>query len=159
MSKKVEEGSQLLSVMEHLHKFPNPCKKGHSMPYLPLGSEWEIYFTKVTKWKEDHEKLFAKKVSRIQEEIEKALQGEIIVVRATCQGEEFQEKIIYHLTNLVLKLKPKAKALLVSPEKKLEEAQKHHKKHGDMNGHTCLLNECTIHYPKRKLEGSKEKKK
>lgn len=32
---------------------------------------------------------------------------------------------------------------------KLEEARKHHKKHGDMDGHTCLLNECPIHYPKK----------
>ena len=24
----------------------------------------------------------------------------------------------------------------------------HHKKHGDMDGHICLLNECPIHYPK-----------
>lgn len=23
-----------------------------------------------------------------------------------------------------------------------------HKQHGDMHGHTCLLNECPIHYPK-----------
>jgi len=54
-------------------------------------------------------------------------------------------------------------ALLVSPREEkegsaftsLEEAHKHHKKHGDMNGHTCLLNECPIHYPKRKKEGEK----
>ena len=23
----------------------------------------------------------------------------------------------------------------------------HHEKHGDMDGHTCLLNECALHYP------------
>ena len=31
---------------------------------------------------------------------------------------------------------------------KVAEARRHHKKHGDMDGHTCLLAECELHYPK-----------
>ncbi len=27
-------------------------------------------------------------------------------------------------------------------------ARRHHLKHGDMDGHTCLLSVCAIHYPK-----------
>jgi len=33
----------------------------------------------------------------------------------------------------------------------IEEARKHHKRHGDMDGRICLLNECPIHYPKESL--------
>lgn len=36
--------------------------------------------------------------------------------------------------------------------KSVKEAIRHHKKHGDMDGHTCLLAECPLHYPK-KVEG------
>jgi len=35
-----------------------------------------------------------------------------------------------------------------TPENSVEEAMKHHKRHGDMDGHTCLLNGCALHYPK-----------
>ena len=36
----------------------------------------------------------------------------------------------------------------------LEDAKKHHKKHGDMDGKTCLLSDCPIHYPaNRKVTG------
>jgi len=35
-----------------------------------------------------------------------------------------------------------------TPENSVEEAIKHHKRHGDMDGHICLLNECALHYPK-----------
>lgn len=44
-----------------LPKFPNPYEKG-SMPYLPLGSEWEEYFSKVCKWK-------AEMVEKLEERI------------------------------------------------------------------------------------------
>lgn len=30
----------------------------------------------------------------------------------------------------------------------IETAKNHHKKHGDMDGNICLLNECALHYPK-----------
>jgi len=29
----------------------------------------------------------------------------------------------------------------------VQKAIDHHKKHADMHGHTCLLNECALHYP------------
>jgi len=35
-----------------------------------------------------------------------------------------------------------------TPANDVETARKHHKKHGDMDGHICLLNECALHYPK-----------
>lgn len=35
--------------------------------------------------------------------------------------------------------------------KEILPALEHHAKHGDMDGNTCLLSECTIHYP----EGSR----
>jgi len=38
-------------------EFPNAYVKG-SMPYLPLGSEWDKYFDEVTEWKKKAEKLF-----------------------------------------------------------------------------------------------------
>ena len=28
-------------------------------------------------------------------------------------------------------------------------ARAHHAKHGDMEGHTCLLRECALHYPRK----------
>ena len=30
----------------------------------------------------------------------------------------------------------------------VQEAIEHHRKQGDMDGHTCLLNKCALHYPK-----------
>ena len=37
----------------------------------------------------------------------------------------------------------------------VEVARRHHLKHGDMDGHTCLLSACAIHYPKvQRSEGS-----
>jgi len=35
-----------------------------------------------------------------------------------------------------------------TPENSIEEARKHHKEHGDMDGETCLLNKCALHYVK-----------
>lgn len=29
----------------------------------------------------------------------------------------------------------------------VEVARRHHLKHGDMDGHTCLLSKCALHYP------------
>jgi len=39
-----------------------------------------------------------------------------------------------------------------TPANDIEEARKHHAKHGDMDGHTCLLNECALHYPKEEKQ-------
>lgn len=33
------------------------------------------------------------------------------------------------------------------PENSIDAAVKHHKKHGDMDGLTCLLGACALHYP------------
>ena len=33
----------------------------------------------------------------------------------------------------------------------VQKAIDHHKKHGDMDGHTCLLNECALHYPEASI--------
>ena len=33
-----------------------------------------------------------------------------------------------------------------TPANDIESARKHHKQHGDMDGHTCLLAECALHY-------------
>ena len=35
-----------------------------------------------------------------------------------------------------------------TPANSIEAAREHHTKHGDMDGHTCLLAECALHYPK-----------
>ena len=34
-----------------------------------------------------------------------------------------------------------------TPSNDRQAARRHHKKHGDMNGETCLLSECRLHYP------------
>ncbi len=34
-----------------------------------------------------------------------------------------------------------------TPSNDIRAARRHHKKHGDMNGQTCLLSECRLHYP------------
>ena len=39
---------------------------------------------------------------------------------------------------------PDKKGICTSEEHR---ACEHHRKHGDMDGHTCLLNECALHYP------------
>ena len=33
------------------------------------------------------------------------------------------------------------------PAISVEAARRHHLKHGDMDGHTCLLARCALHYP------------
>jgi hypothetical protein len=38
----------------------------------------------------------------------------------------------------------------------IKEAKKHHRKHGDMDGRICLLNECVLHYPKQREEMEEE---
>jgi hypothetical protein len=35
-----------------------------------------------------------------------------------------------------------------SPATSIAAAKRHHKRHGDMDGHTCLLSACALHYPK-----------
>ena len=35
-----------------------------------------------------------------------------------------------------------------APAMSVEGALNHHKEHGDMDGHTCLLARCALHYPK-----------
>lgn len=34
-----------------------------------------------------------------------------------------------------------------TPSNDIRAARRHHKKHGDMNGKTCMLSECRLHYP------------
>jgi len=34
-----------------------------------------------------------------------------------------------------------------SPETSVDAAKEHHRIHGDMDGHTCLLGRCALHYP------------
>ncbi len=34
-----------------------------------------------------------------------------------------------------------------TPSNDIRAARRHHKKHGDMDGQTCLLSECRLHYP------------
>ena len=34
-----------------------------------------------------------------------------------------------------------------NPADDIEAARRHHKMHGDMDGNTCLLNKCALHYP------------
>ncbi len=34
-----------------------------------------------------------------------------------------------------------------TPGTNIRDARRHHKKHGDMDGKTCLLSECKLHYP------------
>ncbi len=34
-----------------------------------------------------------------------------------------------------------------TPSNDRQAARRHHKKHGDMHGDTCLLSECRLHYP------------
>lgn len=34
-----------------------------------------------------------------------------------------------------------------TPSNDIRAARRHHKKHGDMRGETCLLSECRLHYP------------
>ncbi|KKK83564.1 hypothetical protein LCGC14_2792080 [marine sediment metagenome] len=35
-----------------------------------------------------------------------------------------------------------------TPANDIETARRHHKRHGDMDGKTCLLSECALHYPR-----------
>ena len=42
-------------------------------------------------------------------------------------------------------------AFPICEECEVQAAIEHHQKHGDMDGHTCLLNECALHYPKSSL--------
>lgn len=35
-----------------------------------------------------------------------------------------------------------------TPATSIAAARSHHAEHGDMDGHTCLLNACALHYPK-----------
>ena len=41
-----------------------------------------------------------------------------------------------------------------TPANSVEAARKHHKRHGDMDGHTCLLARCVLHYPNQRLGGT-----
>lgn len=34
-----------------------------------------------------------------------------------------------------------------TPSNNVRASRRHHKKHGDMRGKTCLLSECRLHYP------------
>ena len=34
-----------------------------------------------------------------------------------------------------------------TPANDVEAARRHHEIHGDMDGHTCLLSACALHYP------------
>ena len=40
-----------------------------------------------------------------------------------------------------------------TPTTNKRQAEKHHKKHGDMDGHTCLLAICALHYPQKAKRG------
>lgn len=37
--------------------------------------------------------------------------------------------------------------LQTSPANDVEEARRHHEEHGDMDGDTCMLSACALHYP------------
>jgi len=39
----------------------------------------------------------------------------------------------------------------------VELARRHHLKHGDMDGKTCLLNKCALHYPQSLATRTNEK--
>ena len=57
----------------------------------------------------------------------------------------YQKCILEHKREVPLSIKSDTKR---TPANDIQVAKEHHKKHGDMDGDTCLLSECALHYPK-----------
>lgn len=44
-----------------------------------------------------------------------------------------------------------------TPDNDVKAARRHHKKHGDMDGLTCLLSACALHYPQKENDREYER--